>query len=58
MRKRIVSAQEARELGLVHEVVPAGELMSRALELAHELNASPGLTNGWRRSEGADTRQN
>ena len=34
MRKRIVTATEALELGLVHEVVPAGELMDRALDLA------------------------
>jgi 2-(1,2-epoxy-1,2-dihydrophenyl)acetyl-CoA isomerase len=37
IRKRIVSAQEALELGLVHEVVPAGELMGRTMELAREL---------------------
>jgi 2-(1,2-epoxy-1,2-dihydrophenyl)acetyl-CoA isomerase len=41
MRKRIVSAQEALELGLVHEVVPAGELMDRAMELARELADGP-----------------
>lgn len=41
MRKRIVSAQEALELGLVHEVVPPAELMSRALELARELAHGP-----------------
>jgi 2-(1,2-epoxy-1,2-dihydrophenyl)acetyl-CoA isomerase len=41
MRKRIVSAPEALELGLVHEVVPAAELMSRALEFAGELANGP-----------------
>ena len=41
MRKRIVSAQEALELGLVHEVVPADELMSRTMELARELADGP-----------------
>ncbi len=41
MRKRIVSATEALELGLVHEVVPAGELMGRTLELARELANGP-----------------
>ena len=41
MRKRIVSAQEALELGLVHEVVPAGELTNRAMELARELADGP-----------------
>jgi 2-(1,2-epoxy-1,2-dihydrophenyl)acetyl-CoA isomerase len=41
MRKRIVSATEALELGLVHEVVPADALMSRTLDLARELAAGP-----------------
>lgn len=41
MRKRIVTATEALELGLVHEVVPAGELMDRALDLAGELANGP-----------------
>jgi 2-(1,2-epoxy-1,2-dihydrophenyl)acetyl-CoA isomerase len=41
MRKRIVSAAEALELGLVHEVVPADELLDRAMELARELAAGP-----------------
>ena len=41
MRKRIVSAQEAAELGLVNEVVPADELLPRAFELAAELAEGP-----------------
>jgi 2-(1,2-epoxy-1,2-dihydrophenyl)acetyl-CoA isomerase len=41
MRKRIVSAAEALELGLVHEVVPATELMPRTLDLARELATGP-----------------
>jgi 2-(1,2-epoxy-1,2-dihydrophenyl)acetyl-CoA isomerase len=41
MRKRIVSAAEALELGLVHEVVPADALMSRTLDLARELAEGP-----------------
>ena len=41
MRKRIVSAQEALDLGLVHEVVPADELMDRTLDLARELANGP-----------------
>lgn len=41
MRKRIVSAAEALELGLVHQVVPAGELMNRTLDLATELADGP-----------------
>src|SRR6516164_5932875 len=39
---RIVEAQEAKELGLVNEIVPAERLMSRAHELAETiLTASP-----------------
>lgn len=41
MRKRIVSAATALELGLVHEVVPPDELMERAMALAHELAVGP-----------------
>jgi 2-(1,2-epoxy-1,2-dihydrophenyl)acetyl-CoA isomerase len=41
MRKRIVSAAEALDLGLVHEVVSADELLSRTMELARELADGP-----------------
>lgn len=41
MRNRIVSGQEALELGLVHEVVEPDELLPRTLELARELAAGP-----------------
>ena len=41
MRNRIVTAQEALDLGLLHEVVPAGQLMDRSLELARELAEGP-----------------
>jgi 2-(1,2-epoxy-1,2-dihydrophenyl)acetyl-CoA isomerase len=41
MRKRIVSAREALDLGLVHEVVEPGQLMDRALALARELAEGP-----------------
>jgi 2-(1,2-epoxy-1,2-dihydrophenyl)acetyl-CoA isomerase len=41
MRKRIVSATEALELGLVHEVVPVDALMPRTLDLARELAEGP-----------------
>lgn len=41
MRKRIVSADEALELGLVHEVVPGEALMDRTMELARELANGP-----------------
>ncbi|MEE2663098.1 MAG: enoyl-CoA hydratase/isomerase family protein [Myxococcota bacterium] len=41
MRKRIVTADEARELGLVNEVVPPDDLLPRALDLAAELAEGP-----------------
>ena len=41
MRKRIVVAEEALELGLVHEVVPDSELTARALSFAEELAQGP-----------------
>lgn len=41
MRKRIVSGEEAKELGLVHEVVEPEELMESAMSLARELAEGP-----------------
>jgi 2-(1,2-epoxy-1,2-dihydrophenyl)acetyl-CoA isomerase len=41
MRKRIVSADEALALGLVHEVVEPDRLMDEALALARELAEGP-----------------
>lgn len=41
MRKRIVTANEALDLGLVHEVVPSADLMTRAVALARELAEGP-----------------
>ncbi|MCK9518023.1 MAG: enoyl-CoA hydratase-related protein [Dehalococcoidia bacterium] len=41
VRKRIVSAMEAHELGLVHEVVPDFALQERAMALATELANGP-----------------
>ena len=41
-----VSAERARELGLVHEVVPAADLARRSLERAQELAEGPTLTYG------------
>ena len=41
MRKRIVSAEEALELGLVHEVVAPDQLMARTMALARELADGP-----------------
>ncbi|HIF93258.1 MAG: enoyl-CoA hydratase/isomerase family protein [Myxococcales bacterium] len=41
MRKKIIGASEALELGLVHEVVPDSDLPARALELAIELANGP-----------------
>jgi 2-(1,2-epoxy-1,2-dihydrophenyl)acetyl-CoA isomerase len=41
MRRRIVDAEEALSLGLVHEVVDDEQLAGRALELARELAEGP-----------------
>jgi len=41
MRNRIVSASEALELGLVHEVVEHDQLMERTLEFAREMANGP-----------------
>ncbi len=41
MRKKIVSADEALSLGLVHEVVPAAELEAAAMAFATELANGP-----------------
>ena len=41
LRKRIVTAGEALQLGLVHEVVEPEHLMARATALAEELAAGP-----------------
>ena len=41
MRKKIVTAEEALELGLVHEVVPADELESATMAFASELANGP-----------------
>jgi 2-(1,2-epoxy-1,2-dihydrophenyl)acetyl-CoA isomerase len=41
MRKKIATAQEALELGLVNEVVEDAELLPRALDLARELANGP-----------------
>jgi 2-(1,2-epoxy-1,2-dihydrophenyl)acetyl-CoA isomerase len=41
MRNRIVTAEEALDLGLVHEVAPAAQLTGRAMALAVELANGP-----------------
>jgi 2-(1,2-epoxy-1,2-dihydrophenyl)acetyl-CoA isomerase len=41
MRKRIVDAAEALELGIVHEIVPGEQLMERSMALARELAEGP-----------------
>lgn len=38
---RVIDAREAKEIGLVNEVVPSGTALSRALELAHQIAALP-----------------
>ena len=42
----VLTAQQAREWGLVNEVVPDDKLQSRALEIAHQLAAGPTLAFG------------
>jgi 2-(1,2-epoxy-1,2-dihydrophenyl)acetyl-CoA isomerase len=42
-----LSASRARELGLLHEVVPAGELAARVRLRAAELAAGPTFAYGW-----------
>ncbi len=42
-----VPAGRARELGLVHEVVAAGELRARSWQRARELAAGPTFAYGW-----------
>lgn len=42
-----VPAERARELGLVHEVVPADRLEARAWERAEELARGPTFAYGW-----------
>ena len=41
MRKRIIEAEEALELGLVHEVVPSDQLEDATMELATEFAEGP-----------------
>jgi 2-(1,2-epoxy-1,2-dihydrophenyl)acetyl-CoA isomerase len=41
LNSRVVDAAEALDLGLVHEVVAADQLLSRALELAAGIGAGP-----------------
>ena len=41
MRKRILSAEQALELGLVHEVVEPAELRKTPMALAEELAEGP-----------------
>ena len=38
---RVIDASEALSIGLVNEVVPSGESLARATELAHEIAALP-----------------
>ncbi len=47
MRKRIVGADEALELGLVHEVVEPEALMPQAMALARELAEGPQVWRRW-----------
>ena len=38
---RRIDAEEAREIGLVNEIVPRGQALARAQELAHEIARLP-----------------
>lgn len=38
---RVIDAAEAKEVGLINEVVPSGNALSRALELAREIAGLP-----------------
>ena len=38
---RVIDAQEARDIGLVNEVVPSGTCLARAIELAQQVAALP-----------------
>lgn len=41
---RMVEADECRQLGLIHEVVPQAEVLPKALEIARKLASMPPLT--------------
>lgn len=47
MRGKLMSGKEAHEMGLLNHVVPAEEVMTRAMEIARELNALPPLAVRW-----------
>lgn len=38
---RLMNADECKQIGLIHHLVPAEQVMSKALEVAHELAAKP-----------------
>ena len=54
----VLTAQQAREWGLVNEVVPDEKLISRALEIAHQLAAGPTLAFGETKRLIADSHSN
>jgi enoyl-CoA hydratase len=47
MRGKLMSGKEAHEMGLLNHVVPAEEVMARAMEIARELNELPPLAIRW-----------
>jgi enoyl-CoA hydratase len=47
MRGKLVDGIEAHKMGLVNRVVAPDQVMTQALELAHELNALPPLAVRW-----------
>ena len=54
----VLSAQQALEWGLINEVVPDEKLMSRVLEVAHQLAAGPTLAFGETKRLIADSHSN
>lgn len=38
---RLMEAEECRHIGLLHHIVPSAQVMSKSLEIAHELAAKP-----------------
>jgi enoyl-CoA hydratase/carnithine racemase len=47
MRGKLMSGKEAHAMGLVNHVVPADQVLAKALEIARELNALPPLAVRW-----------
>jgi enoyl-CoA hydratase/carnithine racemase len=44
LTRQIIEAKEAKDLGIVNEVLPSGDVLARAWEIAEELNQLPSVT--------------